>query len=1737
MTRRTALLRALAATGVTMCAGAAHAYVPTVQVVGPNNEPVASYRWMIQLDLTHHIVPGVTCVNGDLEDCLSVGLHRSTFPPIAKGHSGDPWPNLDPAQHYFINVLPDEGYTNSGAPLPAGKTSVTIVANAHPLPVAQATVFAFKDNVVLNNAPDGGEQGLAGWEVQLFDSGGHYGQAGGQMFTDGFGNPLGTTYKTDGGGNVIYDAAGAPVVDKLSNGHLVTDANGLCNIKNILPGKYGVQVIPPPGQGWSLTSTIEGTPMVDIWVASNEPALMNEAGVPGYHAFFGFVQDGLTHPEAWPPLPAGGAKVHGQVRTIHMGRPPENNLYNGAPLDNCWVGINDITGGPAIWAQPCEADGYFNIPRLPAGRSYEMVIWDLNLLAIFGFYNFDVPVGATDVDLLEVPVNTWFGRYDAWAFYDANEDGFRDCVTDACDDPFQDEVGIPDVAMNLRFRDGSMYLSAPTDIYGNMPFEDVFPFFNFLIHEVDFARWKSTGATIVADDGGPVDEFDPWSAGGWATPQAQPENGNLPYRTEVGQTLLEAVTSFAGQTNQIQWGLSTYGPGENGGITGIVSYASTRAENDPRFAVREDWEPGIGRLQVALYTDDNDDRRIDDYDGDGLPTQADVDNWPFGWNPDFGGGARGPEDIDYNGDGAFDVGDAVAIVTTDAWDDSPPTGCVGTNMLVDGLYPVDCFDGLKNWNQVRPGVFDGGYAFNDYTPGGLVSGNAAIPVTTGNYIVAVGEHNVYEVVKEEDKNVDFGNPFAASPMAFVPSPVPCVGDAHLVPNTYTLFDLGEPPFRAGTWTPTCDMKLVGVRDGINAAADFHLFTEVPIAAHGTGMSLDDLQMDTDPNSPNYGEKLGPSYIPVQFQDFAGHVVTRTYADRWGHFNALLPSTFNANTPMPSGLTPNVLISCMNHPGPIENPAYAADHSQPQFIVDPWYKPEYATLCYNLMYQPGLTTYLDTPLLPIAAYVSDGQYPVDCEQDAATPVISQVNGPNAGGGPWVATPTAAVQPLVTIQSPGNVAVPNPAFAFGNGQPRTILRDYGFGNAAGTVTVTDTAGVVRSLQVVAWSSAAITARVPVGVLTGQLAVTRGDNGRTNKYGLTLNVGGAAPRYVPAGGSIQAAIDAAPVGALVMVPPGTYNEMVILWKPLRLQGFGSATVINAMQTTDSLAAWQARADGLVSSGRIALLPGVDTGPGGAAGAAGNFGTEQGPGILVAGPVTGSPNAFSRTASRIDGFTVTRSNGGGGIIAYGYTENLRITNNRVAENWGDYGGGIRVGHPYQVLFGDNTADFVDAATDGVKICNNLILKSGGLDGFGGGVSIYHGASNYVVANNFICGNFNVGNGGGVGQYGLSSGGVIQGNDIRFNETFNQTLSADGGGIVLAGGTPATIQATRTPGTGNVTIRDNLIRGNSAGSGDGGGIALLRVNGQDVQNNAANAANWYRILIQNNIVANNMAGFAGGGLSAQDAVRVDVYQNTIANNDSTATAGPAFTPGGNQSRPEPAGIALYRNSAALDAVIPNSAANARYRTYSRPRLVNDIVRGNRSMFLAYDLSLVPPRFVVAPQAGVPADGIPASPEPVPDQNIGVAARVAGPTVWVLDTISGTRMVDHSLLVQGGHYCAIAGAANVCPAAATAVYLSEYLNAGKGITAGGRFSATLLQPGVAIDEGGNFIRVVFGPLAITNPTTGTAYGDYHLRAASPALNVGVNVLGAFPTLNLDIDRERRPDLATGLFDIGADERQ
>jgi hypothetical protein len=825
----------------------------------------------------------------------------------------------------------------------------------------------------------------------------------------------------------------------------------------------------------------------------------------------------------------------------------------------------------------------------------------------------------------------------------------------------------------------------------------------------------------------------------------------------------------------------------------------------------------------------------------------------------------------------------------------------------------------------------------------------------------------------------------------------------------------------------------------------------------------------------------------------------------------------------------MLQACMNDAGPV----LTKIRGKMVQTVDPFYNKQYSQFCYVFQYMPGGTTYLDTPIVPVSAFASNGNV-LDCAAEDSTPLIasavnaSAVDGVPAEHGPYL---NINVNTTLLIRSAGKVDVPNPDFDptrnANGGNPTVTSRDFGFGNRAGSVQLINLAtGIVRSVTPANrdWSDGEITLSLPTAVINEvnangvqdyQLMVTT-RSGAESPRGVVLTVASnadpiavhavsasAAPLATP----IQDAIDNAAAGDLVLVAAGFYNELPILHKPLRLQAAGPDAFLNGRKApTTKLQFWRTHLDELLAAGQFDLLPGQEPNPVGAGAAVEPllFFDAEGAGITVAGNV----GEFDvDLGQRIDGFTIAGADHGGGIFVNGHAANLRISNNVIESNQGTYGGGIRLGNT-SVLRGGTDGLPVDADNDNILIRNNHIALNGNFNGAGAGVSTYRGADNYAVSDNFICGNFASTHGGGIGHMGLSDGGLIEGNQIVFNQSFLQGLPVDGGGLFIGGDAPLAGQTT-SPGAGNVSIIGNLIQGNNAGAGDGGGIAMDRVNGDDVIANPDDASQWFQVDVINNMIVNNVAGLAGGGITLRDSLRTVVVNNTIANNDSSATAGLAFTAGvPERSNAQPAGVVAREHVTLLDGagdVRVGAGVAARYQaSFSNPVLENNILWGNRSFLFEVNAAHLPgdlttPPFLLTEQTLAEGDLA------VLPAGIGALSPVA--SVFSAGYAGAGVGVDGNLLAT----------------AAQIDFLNPIANYGPGLSQQMPETTVQLGAAAAFDEGGNFIDVRYAPLSL-----GTS-GDYHLAAGSVAIDAGVTG-GAVPSV--DYDNELRND---GAQDIGADE--
>jgi hypothetical protein len=419
--------------------------------------------------------------------------------------------------------------------------------------------------------------------------------------------------------------------------------------------------------------------------------------------------------------------------------------------------------------------------------------------------------------------------------------------------------------------------------------------------------------------------------------------------------------------------------------------------------------------------------------------------------------------------------------------------------------------------------------------------------------------------------------------------------------------------------------------------------------------------------------------------------------------------------------------------------------------------------------------------------------------------------------------------------------------------------------------------------------------------------------------------------------------------------------------------------------------------------------------------------------------PSNFYCNPSGIDGLTVTNSSqGGGGIFVHGWSHNIQIANNRVTNNSGTLSGGINVGQgefPNPYVLGGTILDPGSCQTGlgstpagtqlqycfdvNVNLHNNMVTKnsSTGDELFSatpagaGGVSICNGSDFYKFNYNWVCGNLSTGDGGGLAHIGFSYNGDIEHNSILFNQSTNPTIATNGGGILIMGapdvdplcGTTTdqdclnngTTQPISAPSDGvgpKLLINANLIMGNGAESGSGGGLRLQGVNGTDVVTFPQNPVvvngsgqvtrdNWYHVTVTNNIIANNVAGWDGAGISLQDALYVDIVNNTIMSNDTTASSGVLFNtlgaplassqgpcPGGRapdgscpsangptSSTPQPAGLVSIQNSSNMTSNLPATvvcppnhfSTTASCRAVSFPVLYNNIFWQNRTFTIS----------------------------------------------------------------------------------------------------------------------------------------------------------------------------------------------
>jgi hypothetical protein len=704
------------------------------------------------------------------------------------------------------------------APVSGTRPPVNITLQQTPLPTAKVAVFVFQDDNPLNGQEDSGggvdviapnEAGLGGFEIKLFDQAGGLGDATGQITYDMFNMPVSNSLAgtidpitlldacpiaKNGAGGIVGMIPTCPKFE--GDGVTMSPLAGQAVIANLYPGLYEVVATPAAdriarGEEWLQTNTLDGGKAHEAFIKPNEPGYFQEFGPGGFHVVIGFANPKIINDRkaALCAKQSCNATLNVQVTSTRMSRTPDQRIYSSGNYDaygftQCYLSIGPPDGADFAF-EKCRPDGTVTFTSMPVGN-FRLTIFDQwNDLLLDGLVH---PVSIDgSATVKEFPVTQWRTNLYTRTFIDTNGDGVS-----------QDgEPGLPLVATNIRYRDGSFGFFNNTDLNGFAGFNEVFPFMNWLVVETDTTRYKPTGVHSVYDAGGPADGTTGGGTSAIASHLANtiervplPANLRVPgarYCADadctsngVGSTgrvdppwvgATQGWQGLLGQNSFIEFGMKPFEPGENGGIKGHVIYASTRPFDDPTLLLQLSWEPGVPRVQINLYKQGT--------AQDGTTTLTLVDTTKSTSWDDWAQGFRSDGVPNMNCPGQDPTSPFFqTLKNSKQWLDpaNPKTPLPNNSQF-------KCYDGWSMLNQIQPAPYDGMYKFpsiaglNPTTgaptggTGSVAGTNCSICVTNptdgtpmlpaGKYVVEVIVPPGYELVKEEDKNILLGDVYIA----------------------------------------------------------------------------------------------------------------------------------------------------------------------------------------------------------------------------------------------------------------------------------------------------------------------------------------------------------------------------------------------------------------------------------------------------------------------------------------------------------------------------------------------------------------------------------------------------------------------------------------------------------------------------------------------------------------------------------------------------------------------------------------------------------------------------------------------------------------------------------------------------------------------------------------------------------------------------------------------------------------
>jgi hypothetical protein len=1264
-----------------------------------------------------------------------------------------------PDGDYLISVTAD-GFKMDGKhftlPL-ADPGLLTVTMNPDPHPLATVLIQVFADTMTNGQFDPQSETGLAGFV-------GHIDDVLGEVTTDWFGNPLCAEY--DSAGEYIPGTGGA----------CVSGPDGLITIPNVGPNRYEVTAVPPDGQQWIQTTTLEGAKFWDSWAFEGWDGLDNELLVNG--APVPWVQAGFVQPTT---VSGGTGHLTGRVVSVKSYLPPAGGDTLEGGVSRPWLAVTDLLDNDRmVYAGRGNADGTFDIGGLPAS-DYQIAYWDQDVNYLLQKQNRVVNAGET-VDVGDLQLSHWFSDVHGSVFLDTNKNGKRD----AGEQPLKGQPVVLKSRDNSLVEQGSRLVV--TDANGHYDLKQVYPYGYWTVLEVYNDRYYTTGLTYQADN--------------------QPEE-----TTVLGAGVDVATLNQDGLNSRIDWGVQPYEPGTNGGIVGTVVYNLTRNELAPSNAATEDYEPGIPNLTVKLY-------RPVDGDGDG---EYDTD-------PN-GAATKGPQIGEYLTETFERPTDCqprnAAGTPLDLEFTAPVTG------------GFECVESPLMGNQIQTGfsTVNGNYGFGtvwqlDANGDPVRDGNGDIvedPMPAGDYLVEVEVPNdafgkpKYKVTREEDVNVFDGSDFEPQvPPHGCSGPLHTVDVAGVAPDgaaatvNPSFADAGGSPYE-GESRNLCNMKLIRVEDQRSVAPGFHYFTDVPQPGRLFGAVVEDLMLGTDPKEFYYGEKAGIPNAPIGVYDYTGKLVLNTQADPNGFFDILLPSTNTFNCPLPAGPCPNMYRVVGNDPGTPEHPNAS-------------YDPQYRTFATWWQIWPGLSLLADVALLPTAPVVetpgTTNTHPPACKPAPGTPLLFAVDTPFVND---TGSVTIEGDNFGDSQGSGSVTLDGtdlPVNAWGD---RTIGVTVPASTPAGPHQLSITAGNGRSAPNTLTFHVRDTGYLPTvfevgpgeAYTTVQAAINAAGG---SSQALVVVHPNTAHTYAPLGDYFENVVIHTPV-KLQGVGPGGIRADGSSVKGSILNGTAFATT--------RADAWSTLVEGIKSGpgwdGNQSVYDGEVVYVVAKSGAFTSGYQASVDGFSIEGG-----NEFGNEGTYLTPNYVTQ---GGGIFVNAYARNLQITNNVIRGNGGSFGGGIRVGTPY---IGSNHNDNLRIAHNKIYANGGSNLAAGiglftGANGYeidhndicgnfsaeyGGGISHFGlsgGTGNPAkIHDNQIWGNTSYDEGAGIMIAGevtptvsdlLTPGsGPV---DIYDNLVQSNLAEDDGGGLRF-------LQTNNFP----MRVYNNMIVNNVAAH-EGGGVAI----------------------------------------------------------------------------------------------------------------------------------------------------------------------------------------------------------------------------------------------------------------------------------------------------------------------------